>query len=611
MPIRLKILVACLLLTVVTVSLGIFTLRNERRLGDLAVRFYDEALMSVSFVRSAATRFETVRSRYAMAGRDEREHGPGSPFDPAAARQGFDDVLDGLDVTIERAPSGRARAAAVALRTSIAAMRQQADDVDAIAARLEPAAAAFDQAVEMFAQDGYDYRERAEDLMRSSVRSTWIAIGVSALVALVITLLLSRAIVPQLGRATRAALAIADGRLDNVLPSGPRGWSETSILLGALARMQTSIRGNAARIEAMHAAEEALRAEAAAVQAMVVTSLGNGLERLAAGDLTVRLEHGFAVQYEQLRTNFNGAIDQLQRMVRGIVANTAGLHAGIDEIAVGADHLSRRSEQQAASLEEIAAALDEITTTVRKTANGAKHARDIVLQTTADAEHSGDIVRQAASAMGTIEQSSHQINEIVGVIDEIAIQTNLLALNASVEAARAGDSGRGFAVVASEVRALSQRSAEAAKEIRVLLSTATRQVGTGVKLVRETGQALGRIVEGVAQINTVVSEIAVSAREQAAALHSVNAATNQMDKFTQQNAAMVDQSTTASHALAQETADLVRLTERFQIAVANDPVDTPIRRARAEQTAAPGATPVTAAEAWQEFAPLAGPPASL
>jgi len=242
-----------------------------------------------------------------------------------------------------------------------------------------------------------------------------------------------------------------------------------------------------------------------------------------------------------------------------------GIRSGTSEITQAADDLSRRTEQQAASLEQTAAALDEITATVRRTAEGSKHALAVVSKTKTDAEQSGEVVRQAVAAMGGIEKSSQQIGQIIGVIDEIAFQTNLLALNAGVEAARAGDAGRGFAVVASEVRALAQRSAEAAKEIKALISASAQQVGSGVKFVGETGEALSRIVAQVAEINSAVGEIASAAQEQATGLAEVNTAVNQMDQVTQQNAAMVEQSTAASHALAGEAEELARLTGRFQL----------------------------------------------
>ena len=310
-----------------------------------------------------------------------------------------------------------------------------------------------------------------------------------------------------------------------------------------------------------HDAEQAAAAEAAR---LVVGSIGAGLERLAAGDLTYRLDTALPPAYEALRTNLNKTITQLRAVVQGIVASTEGLRSGTSEIAHAADDLSRRTEQQAASLEETAAALEQITTTVRKAADGARSARDAVSRAKADAERSGVVVSEAVTAMSRIETSAQQISNIIGVIDEIAFQTNLLALNAGVEAARAGDAGRGFAVVASEVRALAQRSANAAKEIKALISTSTQQVGEGVRLVGETGQALTRIVDQVTEIAGAVSEIAASAQEQATGLAEVSTAINQMDQVTQQNAAMVEESTAASLSLAQETEELAKLTQCFR-----------------------------------------------
>jgi len=310
---------------------------------------------------------------------------------------------------------------------------------------------------------------------------------------------------------------------------------------------------------------EQAKAQTAKEQAQVVTSIGAGLERLSAGDLTFQLKDAFPPDYEKLRNDFNGAMSQLRQTMQTVVGRTHGLRSGGEEITQASDDLSKRTEQQAASLEETAAALDEITATVKKTADGAIEARKVVAIAKDDAEKSSAVVREAVGAMTRIEDSSRQIGQIIGVIDEIAFQTNLLALNAGVEAARAGDAGKGFAVVASEVRALAQRSAEAAKEIKALISASSDQVAQGVELVGETGRALARIAEQVAQINGVVSEIAASAQEQATGLHQVNAAVNQMDQVTQQNAAMVEQATAAAHSLREETDALSELISQFRV----------------------------------------------
>ena len=310
---------------------------------------------------------------------------------------------------------------------------------------------------------------------------------------------------------------------------------------------------------------DAERQKAAREQELAIAALAEGLEHLASGDLIFRLTETLAVEYEALRADFNAAIATMHETMQAITMVAQGVRSGAEEITQASDDLSHRTEQQAASLEETAAALDQITATVHKTAEGATEARSVVVATKADAERSGDVVRQAVSAMDGIEKSSKQIANIIGMIDEIAFQTNLLALNAGVEAARAGDAGRGFAVVASEVRALAQRSANAAKEIKTLISTSTQQVDVGVRLVGETGNALGRIVAQVAKLNTLVTDIAASAREQAAGLAQVNTAVNLMDQVTQQNAAMVEQATAASHNLSDEAADLARLVGQFQI----------------------------------------------
>lgn len=320
------------------------------------------------------------------------------------------------------------------------------------------------------------------------------------------------------------------------------------------------------RTDAKRALEqaEAERLQMERSQASVVEMLRKSLETLAEGDLTGRITEAFPDSYEQLRSDFNLAVDRLQSAMRGVIENADLIQGEASEISSAADDLSARTERQAATLEQTASALDELTSSVKSAAEGAAHANSLVDTARENAEASGDVVREAVDAMGEIEASSQQISKITGVIDEIAFQTNLLALNAGVEAARAGEAGRGFAVVASEVRALAQRSSDAAREINALISASGGQVKRGVDLVDQAGAALKGIVESVKEISQNVSEIAVSSREQSAGLAEINSAMNQLDQVTQQNAAMFEQTTAASHALTREAESLTATMERFQ-----------------------------------------------
>ncbi|TAU19261.1 methyl-accepting chemotaxis protein [Rhizobium leguminosarum] len=335
----------------------------------------------------------------------------------------------------------------------------------------------------------------------------------------------------------------------------------------AIERAQIEARAEADRnvSDSERREREAQKVREASELERAVTALGDGLRRLAAGDLASHIDEPFVAHLDALRADFNNSVEKLNETLHTVGANARAIGAGANEIRSSADQLSQRTEQQSASVEETAAALEEITTTVRDAAKRTEEASQLVARTRLGAEKSGEIVRKAVSAMQQIEKSSGEISNIIGVIDDIAFQTNLLALNAGVEAARAGEAGKGFAVVAQEVRELAQRSAKAAKEIKALISTSGTHVQTGVSLVGETGKALDAIVAEVQEINQHVHAIAEASREQSIGLQEINTAVNSMDQGTQQNAAMVEESTAASHNLATEAAALNNLLGQFRL----------------------------------------------
>ncbi|MBB3945331.1 methyl-accepting chemotaxis protein [Rhizobium skierniewicense] len=419
--------------------------------------------------------------------------------------------------------------------------------------------------------------KRAEALastFNTAIATLAIGGATAALVALSMGILLSKAIGKPVVSMTSAMVELANGNTEIIVPAIGRKDE-----IGAMANTVEIFRSNAVanlrlereaqsqrdiseRQRIQSAEQDRIRSEE---MEQATSGLGEGLRHLAGGNLAFQLLKPFAPDFETLRNDFNVAVSQLAQTLRAVSEATDGLDNGTREVSSSAENLSKRTERQAASLEETAAALDQITVNVSNSSKRADEARRIALQANESATDSGRVVSNAVDAMQRIEQSSGQISNIIGVIDEIAFQTNLLALNAGVEAARAGEAGKGFAVVAQEVRELAQRSAKAAKEIKDLIRNSSVEVQDGVKLVSETGTALKTIESYVAIINDHMRSIASSAKEQSVGLSEVNTAVNQMDQVTQQNAAMVEEMSAAGVTLASESGRLRQSVMQFQL----------------------------------------------
>ncbi len=600
---KITIPVVFLLLTVALVLLtaqsGFDSLRRDTHhmVGDIVARRIT-LLTAVADVNDAAIQEKTALET-TDAGESSRY------FDRYQAK--LKSALAGADELVAGSPTPEKRAASEAFRAALLDYKRLADQSMALNRRGE-----HENAVRLSKREVLDARrkfaalaeERAAalaermdheisglDALGSSVlqRLYVVAVGGLALAAALLGAIILWLVVRPLTAVTAAMRRLADGDLSVAVRGSHRkdevGKLAQSLVLFKAAGLRSVVlqaEAEAARseIELERSREEARRAREAEEDQTAINALAQGLAALADGDLTHRVTEDVAAKTSKLKDDFNAAATRLCETMATVAAAVHGMTTGTGEISQAANELSKRTEQQAASLEQTAAALDEITATVRTTADGAGHAQRVVTTVKTDAEDSSAVVREAVEAMHAIARSSDQVSQIIGVIDEIAFQTNLLALNAGVEAARAGDAGRGFAVVASEVRALAQRSAGAAKEIKQLISTSSIQVAQGVKLVDATGMSLQRIAGHVGEAFTAVDAIAASAKEQATALHEVNSAMNQMDQMTQQNAAMVEQSTAASHGLAQEAAELSRLTGFFRAA------DAPVAQAASARIAA-------------------------
>lgn len=491
----------------------------------------------------------------------------------------FDDAivqarrLEGVVAEAQQTTSSSAGARLKAAQTSLDAVREDlatarmrldevirlsADVLDQSGPQMQ---AALENMAEMIAERQATLGDQGQQIVSATKWIVPAAGMIATVLALVVAFLVSVSIARPIGRLAKTTALLAQGNTD-VAISGAEHDHE----LGRMAQaLQVFRKSYIERNEMTRAAEEAFKD-----QQNMASALSTGLDALAQGDLNYRVTEKFADEYEALRSNFNAAVEQLNNALNQVGTVSTVISEGAADISVSTNDLSQRTENQAATLEETAAALDELTSSVRGTADRSNEAKEAVQLARDEASRSGEVVRRAVGAMDQIEKSSSEISSITEVISDIAFQTNLLALNAGVEAARAGDAGRGFAVVASEVSALAQRSADAAQDVSNLIDQSAKQIHSGTAQVNAAGGALTNIIERVDSVNALIGEIATISQEQAIGITEISNGVNDLDRVTQQNAGMVEQSTEGGRKLAAQVEELERLMTGFKFGSETD-----------------------------------------
>ena len=572
--VKLKILSVALVPLVLFFAVGVLTVLDLKKMAETSrlVERTQLVLSETLHLESLAFDMEAGLRGYLLTGKDDYlasyDNGNATIYQEFAKLREHSSETPELVGYLDKAESGlkdwqrQMAEKAIALRRSVGVSTTMNDIANYVStAQGKEFLDSFHTAMTDFkhAEQSLMETRQADNHKISATTMTTIplAIAASILVGAVFALLVGSNMAKAIRSVTQSMGRLADGD-NSVEISGQSRGDE----VGAMAHSLEIFRDKLAKMQDL----EKKKAEGRdAEQNAVVKSLSNHLSRLSKGDLNALITKSFPADYEELRRDFNSTVETLSDTVSKVAQTSGSIRNGAGEVSQASVDLSRRTESQAATLEETAAALDELTASVKSAAEGARSVEKTMAEARIEAESSGEIVQSAVAAMTEIEQSSNQISQIISVIDDIAFQTNLLSLNAGVEAARAGEAGRGFAVVASEVRALAQRSSDAATEIKALIQDSSKQVEHGVDLVGKAGIALQSIVGQVNHISQKVSGIAEGASEQSIGLNEINTGMAQLDQVTQQNAAMVEEATAAGHLLKSDSAQLSDLMSHFQL----------------------------------------------
>lgn len=406
------------------------------------------------------------------------------------------------------------------------------------------------------AQEALEARESAENL--NNIANMLSYASAFAFIA-ILFFVFGRGLIAPIGRLTNAMSDMADGNLDREVPD--TGLNNE---VGDMGRALLSIKDSVAR-RAQQQNEEQLEA-----QKIIVARLGEGLANMRAGRLNAPINRAFPEDYEVLRQDFNDAMATMAELMQKVTHTAGSVRGGASEVSGAAQDLAHRIENQASSLEESAIAVGKLSESIKSSSKTASEAAILARTAHTDATAGGQQMVSAVEAMNEIDSSSRRVEEVLGLIEGIAFQTNLLALNAGVEAARAGEAGKGFAVVATEVRALAQRSSDAAKDITDIIKSSARNVSVGVDVINQTQASLGAIVTGMSELSDMIDNLATASKGQAAAIHQVDQVVGQMNQITQQNAALVEESSAAARSLLSEADELGQLVHHFSVDDAGD-----------------------------------------